>query len=94
MGLFLFRFWPVLIPLIVYLLWLYIVGRKAKKAGQPGVHFLDGPWYWVVITSLVIGIGCFMLLATSLTGDAGEYIPPHMQKGVLVPGQVVPKHEQ
>jgi hypothetical protein len=88
MGLFLLRFWPVLIPLLIYLFWLTHVGWKAKKAGNTPPHFRDGPWYWVVLASLLIGIGCLVVLGASAEGTKGPYVPPHMKDGQLIPGQV------
>ena len=90
MGLFLFRFWPVLIPLLVYWLWVLNVRRKARKVGEPEPRFRDGPWYWAVLTSLLIGMGCFLVVGLSHTEHKGEYEPAHMENGILVPGRVVP----
>ena len=90
MGLFLFRFWPVLIPLLVYLLWYWNTGRKAVKAGSEKPKFRDGPWFWIVLSSLFIGFACFLFLGVTIKGTKGEYEPPHMENGVLVPGQVKP----
>jgi len=89
MSLLLLRFWPVLIPLIAYWLWLTYVGRKATIEGKPVLRFRDGPWYWVVLSSLLIGLLCFLFLAEEATdGVKGDYIPPHMENGTLVPGRV------
>jgi len=86
MGLFLFRFWPVLVPLLIYWLWHLSVARRAVKAGLPAPHFREGPWYWAVLASLLTGIVCFLLLGASSEGMTGEYVPPHMENGTLVPG--------
>lgn len=88
MGLFLFRFWPVLMPLAVYLLWLRRVRKRAAKAGEPRPHFRDGPWYWMVVATLLTGVLCFVFLAAGIEDKKGEYIPPHMENGVMVPGQI------
>jgi hypothetical protein len=88
MGLFLFRFWPVLIPLLVYVLWFEIVGRKAVKAGQAKPLFREGPWYWLVISMLGTALACFVLLGASIENHQGKYTPPHMENGVMVPGIV------
>ncbi len=90
MGLFLFRFWPVLIPLLVYLLWYWNTGRKAVKAGKEKPKFRDGPWFWIVLSSLAIGFGCFIFLGATIEGTKGNYEPPHMENGVLVPGKIKP----
>lgn len=88
MGLFLFRFWPVLIPLVAYVLWMNLVRRKAEKEGKPKPAFRDGPWYWAVLTSLLIAIGCFFLVAMGIDEGKGSYTPPHLEGGKIVPGQV------
>ena len=88
MGLFLLRFWPVLVPIMVYWLWLYKVGKKATIEGRPVLRFRDGPWYWAVLASLLTGIGCLLVLGVSVESHTGDYVPPHMQGGKLVPGHV------
>jgi len=90
MMLFLFRFWPVLIPLIVYWLWHRNAVRKAKKSGGPLPHFRDGPLYWAVLASLVTAVMCFLFLGLSHVGNSGKYEPPHMEGDRLVPGRVAP----
>ena len=93
MGLFLMRFWPVLIPFVVYIIWLRRVGSKATIDGKPVLRFRDGPWYWVVLSSLLIGIGCLLLLGSSEENQKGDYVPPHMKDGKMVPGSVESSHE-
>jgi hypothetical protein len=90
MGLFLFRFWPVLIPLLIYWIWLRVVGQRATIAGKPVVRFADGPWYWAVLASLLVGAGIFILLGASEQANRGTYVPAHMENGTLVPPQVQP----
>jgi len=88
MGLFILRFWPVLIPLLVYVLWMINVRSRARKAGEPLPHFRDGPWFWAVVASLCLGIAIFLFLGLSHESNKGEYLPPHMENGKIVPGQV------
>ena len=92
LRLFLFRFWPVLIPLIAYEIWFCGCarpGRKATMEGKQVLRFRDGPWYWVVLSSFIIAVVCFIFLGEEATqGGKGTYIPPHMENGTLVPGQV------
>ena len=88
MSLFLFRFWPVLVPLIAYVVWMQFVRRKAEKAGEPLPHFRDGPLFWAVMASLGVGLCIFVSLGLSHHEDRGSYIPPHMQDGTIVPGRV------
>ena len=88
MGLFLFRFWPVLIPLLVYMLWLKTVRYKAVKAGRPKPLFREGPWYWLVIATFGVAFSCFIFLGASIDNVKGIYVPPHMDNGVMVPGSI------
>ena len=92
MALFLFRFYPVLLPLILYLLWLYFVRRRARKKGEPLPRFRDGSIFWLLISSLLIAVLCFLFLAFSVgdVGNKGSYQPPHMEGEKLVPAQVKP----
>lgn len=90
MRLFLFRFWPVLIPLIIYWVWLKRVGRKATIEGKPVLRFRDGPWYWAVLSSLLIAVGIFVMLGSELHEGRGTYVPAHMENGKLIPPQVNP----
>lgn len=90
MGLFLFRFWPVLLPLIAYFLWWYLVGRKQTIDGIPVRLFRDGWWYWAVLSSLLIGMACFIFIGTHIEGGKGAYVPPHMEGGELVPSHIEP----
>lgn len=88
MGLFIFRFWPAFIPLIIYWLWYHHVCRQALIMGQPKPRFRDGPWYWAVLSSLLIAAGCFLFLGASHESEKGIYVPPHMEGGTLVPGHI------
>lgn len=88
MGLFLFRFWPALIPLLLYVLWFFLVRRKAVMSGRVPPRFGDGPIYWVLISTLLIAALCLAALGVSQQAVKGEYIPPHMDHGRLMPSQV------
>lgn len=90
MALFLFRFWPVLLPLLCYIVWLRVQKGRALKAGQTPPHFRDGPLYWLVLASLLIAAACFAAMGFSLQGEKGGYVPPHMEGGTLVPPKVMP----
>lgn len=83
-----FRFWPVWIPLVIYLIWFEIVRRRAIKAGLPVPLFREGPWYWAVLSSLLIAVACFIALGLSNEAHKGAYVPPHMENGTLIPGHV------
>jgi len=88
LKLFLFRFWPVLIPLLVYAWWFRRARRKASIDGKPTLLFRDTPWYWALLSSLVLAIICFMVMSLERTEQKGNYIPPHLENGMVVPGGV------
>ncbi len=92
MALFLFRFYQVLLPLILYLLWLYFVRRRARKNGETLPSFRDGSIFWLLMSSLLIAVLCFLVLAFSVDRDVnkGSYQPPQMEGGKLIPSQVKP----
>jgi len=84
----LFRFWPAFLPLIIYIVWHRIAVRRARKLSQPVPHFRDGPIYWMVISSLLIAALCFAVMGFELETQKGEYTPPTMQNGKIIPGHV------
>lgn len=85
-----FRFWPALLPLVIYIIWHRLAVRRAKKAGKPVPHFRDGPIYWMVMSCLVIAVLCFALLGFDMEAQRGDYVPPSLQNGMVVPGYVEP----
>jgi hypothetical protein len=86
----LFRFWPAFLPLVIYLLWHRNAVRLAKKEGAQIPHFREGPIYWAVLASLVIAVFCFLVMAIGLTPQKGDYVPPVVKEGTMVPGHVAP----
>lgn len=85
------RFWPVLLPVFLYLLWLVLARRKARKAGGAEPRFFDGPWLWAVMASLGIFIVLFLLMgaASQQALEHGRYVPAK-----VVDGKVVPAHHE
>lgn len=91
MALFLMRFWPVLIPLLAYVIWMLRARRCARKAGCAMPHFFrDGPWFWTLVACLGLAVAMFMLFGLSNEGNKGEYVPPHLENGAVIPGTVQP----
>lgn len=82
------RFWPVFVPLVLYTLWLGWRRRRAKQLGHPVPAFRDGPWLWMVVSMLGIGILCFLWLGLSSEHTGSEYVPAHMEDGRLLEGEV------
>jgi hypothetical protein len=92
MALFLFRFYPVLFPLSVYWIWLRFARRRARIKGEALPRFRDGPIFLLLISSLLIGIFCLVVLGFSIadSGHKVDYQPPRMEGKKLISSQVKP----
>lgn len=81
----LFKAWPALIPIILYLLWLAHRRRKAKQADEPLPALLSGPWISTLAASLVLLAISFFYLGLSAENNAGvSYQPKAFKDGQLV----------
>jgi hypothetical protein len=88
------RFWPVLLPLCIYLAWLWLARRKARKHGHGEPGFFDGPWLLAVVASLLLLILAFVMLGVSSSADAvteGRYVPARVVNGEIVPAHIEPE---
>ncbi len=78
---------PLILPLAVYLLWTWIVGRKTRKPEDPPFWY-EGPYFWLILAGFVLMVG--VLGATAYFGKGGDpdsdYVPPRMEDGRIVPG--------
>jgi heme/copper-type cytochrome/quinol oxidase subunit 2 len=88
MGLFLMRFWPVLLPILTYFLWMFFIRNKARKASEPVPHFREGPVFWTLIATLGIAIAMFFVLGLSNDPIKGVYVPSHIENGKVIPSQI------
>ena len=79
----LFYILPFLLPFIGFFLYRFLVTR-----GQPLLQ--STPWFVLSVIGLFCVIASLFTLAFLPNGDPeGTYVPPHMEDGRLVPGQVV-----
>ena len=53
---------------------------------QPG--WLSGPWFWTILLSALIVVLCLFALGVFSPETKGEYVPPHLENGTVVPGKV------
>jgi len=78
---------PLIMPLAIYLLWTWIVGRKTRKPGDPPFWY-EGPYFWLIIAGFVLMVG--VLGTTAYLSEGGDpqsdYVPPRMEDGTIVPG--------
>lgn len=90
MRLILLRFWPVLLPILLYLAWLAYARRKAGKENREKPGFTDGPWLWPTASTLLLLIGVFIWLGTSADPVDGTYVPAQLKDGQLIPSRIDP----
>jgi hypothetical protein len=73
---------PLLLPAVVYLLWL-----RFAVAGGDG---REKPWLWLVAAGVALAAIVVGALTLSREVTDGVYVPPHMEDGRLVPGRISP----
>lgn len=85
---YLIEFWPALLPLLMCLLWVWRKRARARADGfgVPPLH--HGPWLWALLASAGIVVALLFWLGASTEGVKGEYVPPHMENGRLIPGHI------
>lgn len=80
--------WPAFIPLLLYVAWMARKRRHAVRAGDALPGWMRGPWFWAVLAGIGIAVGCLLTLGVFEGRTKGDYVPPHMENGTLVPGEV------
>jgi len=74
---------PLIAPTAIYLLWLYAAGRAGASAKLP--------WTWLIVGGLAAAALALLVVGIDTGGESpGVYVPPHVEGGTVVPGQVVP----
>lgn len=84
---------PLMLPLALYFAWATVTRRVAQARGippsGPAPSLVNGPWAWLLGIGLVLVIAGFAVWAvTQETLPAGQYVPPSVVDGVIVPGHV------
>lgn len=83
---------PLVLPTVVYLLWLRL-SRPSAGAGRAAAG--DDlrravPWLWLALAGLALVAATLAALALTGGGSPGEtYVPPHVEDGRVVPGRSV-----
>lgn len=87
------KFWPILLPLIIYGVWLF-VQRKRRKGDEPDEALLKQEarlWQGALILSIIIAfIYVLLIFMTTESNTDGAYVPAEYKDGKLIPGRVVP----
>lgn len=83
----LIKFWPALIPVALYVVWMLWRRRKARKSGTLPPSWTDGRGLWVACVSLLTIVGCFVWFALQSESNSGEhYQPARLENGTLIDG--------
>lgn len=82
-------FWPIILPLVFYLGYMFAKRRRAKRKGEEIPPFLKGHAFWVIVATMAVAIACFVALGLSSKPLEGVYDPAHLQDGKMVPGKIV-----
>jgi len=79
---------PLILPAAVYLAWTWIVGKRPRGPGDP-VAWYQGPWFWVILAGFVLLAAALGVTAFKSGGSPeGTYVPPRVEGGRIVPGQI------
>lgn len=87
----LLKFWPALLPILLFGVW-YVFLRKKYKGSERLARWESNLWLWTLLLSLIIliiSIG-FMLYENGQS-NKGTYVPARFKDGKLIPSQVIPE---
>ena len=78
---------PLLLPTLLYVLWL-VTMRRAALAGPAPWRAL--PWVWLVGAGLALSMLLLFVIGVRIGTPEGTYVPPRYIDGRVVPGHIVP----
>ena len=80
------KFWPVLIPLVLYIIWLLYKKKKTKGAGTPIVE--DKVFNYVIVAMIIILLTGFAFIVLNIKKEDKTYVPMRYEDNKLIPGEV------
>jgi peptidoglycan/LPS O-acetylase OafA/YrhL len=82
---------PIILPFVIYGLWLAFARYKARKAGEEGgPEWRDAPWTWLMIASAgLVAAGFVVLALQGGTSPDTTYYPPQ-----YIDGEIVQSHAE
>lgn len=89
----LLKFWPALVPILLFGVWFLFLRRKSQ-GNEKLAAWESNLWLWTLLASLLILILTvgFMLYENGQS-NKGTYVPAQFKEGKLIPGQVVPEEK-
>lgn len=87
---------PLVLPSIIYFLWMGWVRRKvetAKRAGEDVEHLeIKTPWIRLVLAGvLLMAIGLAIIATVGGAPAGSKYQPPRLDGDKVIPGEMTPK---
>lgn len=87
---------PFLAPFLCYAVWIWFAARKQETLdeGRTPARWQEWPWAWLV--SIGGGFAIVSLIGLFALGDLntdGQYVPPTVVDGEVVPGHYEPVPE-
>jgi len=78
---------PLLLPLFLYLLWMWVLRHRAGARGDeaPGIDSTGLFWSLVTGIALVVAGLIWLALSRGYDPDAGTYQPPRYENGKIIP---------
>jgi quinol-cytochrome oxidoreductase complex cytochrome b subunit len=82
------KLWPILIPLLLYVMWLFYCKyiRKDKK-----VDIFAPPFGWVIASMAVIAVLMMAWISIEQQKSEESYVPTRVEGGKIVPSQTEKK---
>ena len=80
-------FLPLILPTVVYLVWLQTMRWSQASGGSLAWRSL--PWMWLGLTGVALAaVVLFVVTVHFGTATPGVYVPPHVENGQIVPGHI------
>lgn len=81
---------PLVLPAVIYLLWLVMAGRRARQAADGRATLLVRvPWMALLLSGFALSVVSLVVFeATSGTDPWRDHRPPALRDGAVVPGGV------
>jgi uncharacterized BrkB/YihY/UPF0761 family membrane protein len=81
---------PLLLPTVVYLFWIWAIGRDRRSR-----HWAAMPWLWLAgAGTMLLAVVLFVITVHFGTSQPGVYVPPRYEGGRLMPSHIEPKPSQ
>lgn len=78
---------PLVLPAALYILYLYVVGRRARAAGGAPGLWKEIPWTWLGVAGALLAIISFAAYALFGGAEPGSrYDPARLIDGEIKPG--------